>query len=106
MSDKRYHVIFTGELLPGMDKKTVLSNLVLGVGISAEKANDLLDRSHVMLKRYGSSADAKRLVDKFQQAGAVCHVLDRGDNYEGNADSQSALVSIFKRFARTPGSEV
>ncbi|HEY0721708.1 MAG TPA: hypothetical protein VGE50_10710 [Gammaproteobacteria bacterium] len=103
MSDKRYHVIFTGELMPGMDRKTVLSNLVLGVGISEVKANDLLGRVDVMLKRYGSSADAKRLVDKFQQAGAVCHIVDRGENYAGNADSQSALVSIFKRFVRTPG---
>lgn len=103
MNDKRYHVIFTGELAPGMDKKTVLSNLVLSVGLSAEKANKLLDRSHVLLKRVGSSSDAKRLSDKFQQAGAVCIIQDHGEGYSGDGDSQSALVSIFKKFTRSPG---
>jgi len=105
MSDKRYHVIFTGELSPGMDKKTVLSNLVLSVGLSTEKATNLLERSHVMLKRCGSSADAKRLVDKFQQAGAICIIHDYGEGYRGSEDTQSALVSIFKKFSRTPGKE-
>ena len=103
MSDKRYHVIFTGELASGMDKKTVLSNLVLGVGLSEEKANSLLERSHVLLKRCGSSSDAKRLADKFQQAGAVCIIQDFGEDYGGGGDSQSALVSVFKKFVRTPG---
>lgn len=101
MSDKRYHVIFTGELQPGMDKKTVLSNLVLSMGMSSSKASDLLERSNVMLKRCGNSADAKRLADKFQQAGAVCQIVDRGAGYEGNGDSQSALVSIFRKFSRS-----
>lgn len=100
MSDKRYHVIFTGELTPGMDKKTVLSNLVLSVGLSTEKAKSLLDRSHVMLKRCDNSSDAKRLADKFQQAGAVCVIKDYGAGYSGE-DNQSALVSIFKKFSRT-----
>lgn len=101
MSDKRYHVIFTGELAPGMDKKTVLSNLVLSVGLSAEKANNLLARSHVLLKRCGSSSDAKRLYDKFHQAGALCIIQDKGEGYQGTGENQSALVSIFKKFART-----
>lgn len=105
MSDNRYHVIFTGELAHGMDKKTVLSNLVLSIGLSMEKANRLLDRSHVLLKRCGSSVDAKRLSDKFQQAGAICIIQDHGEGYSGGEDSQSALVSIFKKFARTPGEE-
>lgn len=102
MSDKRYHVIFTGELAPGMDKKTVLSNLVLGVGISEEKAKNLLERSHLLLKRCGSSSEAKRLADKFRQAGALCVIHDQGEGYSANGDSQSALVSIFKKFTRTP----
>lgn len=103
MSDKRYHVIFTGEFAPGMDKKTVLSNLVLSVGIKAEKASSLLERSHVLLKRYGSSSDAKRLADKFQQAGAICIIQDHGEGYSGGEESQSALVSIFKKFTRASG---
>lgn len=105
MSDKRYHVIFTGEFSPGMDKKTVLSNLVLSVGLNEEKAKNLLERSQVLLKRCGTSADAKRLADKFQQAGAICVIHDHGEGYSNAGDSQSALVSIFKKFTRTPGSE-
>lgn len=105
MNDKRYHVIFTGELSPGMDKKTVLSNLILSVGLSSEKAKNLLERSQVMLKRCGSSADAKRLADKFHQAGVICIIQDHGEGYRGGEDTQSALVSIFKKFARAPGKE-
>lgn len=101
MSDNRYHVIFTGELAPGMDKKTVMSNLVLSVGLSEEKANNLLGRSRLLLKRCATSSDAKRLADKFQQAGAVCIIVDHGEGYHGGEDSQSALVSIFSKFSRS-----
>lgn len=100
MGDKCYHVIFTGALVPGMERKAVMSNLVLEVGLSEEKAKNLLTQQQVLLKRYETEPDAKRLADKFQRAGLHCVVDDRrGGN--GGSSGDSLLMSIFAKLGHS-----
>lgn len=109
MSDKRYQVIYTGQLKPGFDMDTVKSNLVLSLGISEGKANRLLGSEAVMLKRCGTSVDAQILLDKFDQAGLVCVVRDSGRNGAGNpgveAGSESSLVRMLKQISPSADSD-
>lgn len=93
MSDKRFHVIYTGVLAPGVDKKTALSNLVLEIGLSEAKAKALLEKEQVLLKRCDTDAEARRLADRFVQAGLYCVVDSRGSSSGGD----SILMSIFSK---------
>jgi len=97
MSEKRYHVIYTGVLAPGVDRKTALSNLVLEIGMTEAKAKALLDKEQVLLKRCVTDVDAKRLADRFVQAGLYCVVDERS----GGASGDSILMSILTKFTRS-----
>jgi len=97
MSGKCYHVIFTGALLPGVDHKTVLSNLVLEVGMSEAKAMALLNKQQVLLKRFEDETSAKRLADKFLRAGMHCVVDMRGGS---ESDADSILMSIITKLTK------
>jgi len=44
MSEKRYHVIFTGELVSGFDEESAKSNLIIDRGLSDDKADALVHR--------------------------------------------------------------
>lgn len=105
MSDKRYQVIYTGKLKPGLDAATVESNLVLSLGISEVKAKKLIASDRTLLKRCDSSVDAQVLVDKFDQAGILCVVADSSDNPGIEAGGESSLVRILKEVAPTSSNE-
>jgi hypothetical protein len=101
MSDNQFHVIFTGRLIAGMDKATVMSNLVLDIGLSEAKARALLGMSRVVLKRFPTASEAQRLAEKFERAGAVCLVEDRGSRAgrrEQPASGESSLITIISKF--------
>jgi uncharacterized membrane protein YjgN (DUF898 family) len=51
MTEKRYDVIFKGELAPGFDREKVKQNLAEGLAISEEKAGRILSKPRVVLKR-------------------------------------------------------
>lgn len=101
MSSKRFHVIFTGVLAPGVDKMTALSNLVLEMGLAENKAKALLDKQQVLLKRCDSEVDARRLADRFLQAGLYCVVDARSEGASSEAGADSILMSIFSKFSRS-----
>lgn len=106
MNDKRYQVIYTGKLKPGLDVDTVRSNLVLSLGISEVKAKRLLESCAVVLKRCSSSVEAQVLVEKFDQAGVICAVRNTSGgmaaaNPGAEAGGESSLVRMLRQFSPT-----
>lgn len=100
MNDKRYQVIYTGKLKPGLDAGTVKSNLVLFLGIKEVKAEKLLQSSQVVLKRCESAVEAQVLAEKFDQAGILCAVrgISSGSSNPGvEAGGESSLVRMLKQ---------
>jgi hypothetical protein len=99
-SDKRYQLIYTGKMKPGLTADTVKSNLVLSMGISESKAERLLDDKRKVLKNCTSSVEAQVLADKFDQAGIICVVREtgRGSNPGSEASGESSLVRLLKNF--------
>lgn len=100
-SEKRYQLIYTGKMKPGVTAETVRSNLVLSMGISESKAERLLDDKRKVLKRCASSVEAQVLVEKFDQAGIICVVRDTGGggNPGAEASGESSLVRLLKNFS-------
>jgi len=108
MSEKRYLVIFTGKLKPGMDTDTVKSNLVLSMGISDVKAAALLNAGRKLLKRCASAMEAQILVEKFDMVGLLCDVRDSSmgeSNMAVQTGSDSSLVRVLKGFSSNSGKE-
>lgn len=97
MSDKRYQLVYTGKLKPGVNAETVKSNLVLSMGISEEKARQLIKDEPKMLKRCATAVDAQVLAEKFEQAGIICIVRDSGGSSSVDAGNESSLLSLLKK---------
>jgi len=105
MSDKRYQLVYVGKLKPGVDAETVKSNLVLSMGISEEKAGQLVKDEPKMLKRCSTEVEAQVLVEKFEQAGIVCVVRDSGGAHGFETGSESSLLSLLKKQASNAGED-
>ncbi len=100
MSDKRYKLVYLGKLKPGMDAATVKSNLVLSIGISEAKAEQLVQPEPKMLKHFSTAVEAQRLAEKFDQAGIVCAVRDSiGSSGVDTTSGESSLLSVLKKQA-------
>lgn len=107
-NQKRYFIVFTGKLKPGMDKDTVVSNLVLSVGIPDARAKLLLENGGKVLKNCATSVEAELFAEKLTQAGLLCTVHDRhakSSNPGVEVGSESSLVRMLRRFAPAEGDQ-
>lgn len=101
MSDKRYHVVFSGKLVPGKNPSTVQSNLVLDIGMSEEKAELLLSGQRKVLKRLPTISEAQRLAEKLERAGIICVIEDHAVDGRAAAEQgsgESSLITLINRF--------
>ncbi len=101
MSDKRYHVVFTGKLAPGKDAATVKSNLILDIGLSDEKIELLLSGARKVLKRFSVANEAERLTERLELAGILCVIEDHGAGTASGAqqgNGESSLITFIHRF--------
>ncbi|MEN8169843.1 MAG: hypothetical protein ABFS08_06435 [Pseudomonadota bacterium] len=99
--NKPYVVVFTGDIILGVDVGTVKSNLVLSTGISDARASKLFGRGEVVLKHYATAAEAERLAEKFYQAGAICDIRDSrlsSKNPGAEVGGESSLVRMLRHF--------
>ncbi len=103
MNNKRYQVVFTGRLAPGLDEATVRSNLVLDLGLSVQKAEQMLGSGRVTLKRYSTAEEAQLLAQKLAQAGAICRVEDHAAVRAAPAQGESSLITLMNRLIRVTG---
>lgn len=101
MSDNRYSVICTGQVKPGMSVETVVSNLVLDIGVNQDKAVVLLRQGRVVLKRCDTLVEAQRLAEKFDRSGVICQIEDRLARETASAhasNGESSLVKLINKF--------
>jgi hypothetical protein len=100
MNNNRYQVVFTGKLVAGSDRAFVVSNLVLDVGLSEDKAKSLLLRNRVVLKRFGTHVEARKMAAKLEGAGLICHVeevLEEASNQETSSGTESSLMAFINK---------
>jgi hypothetical protein len=69
-----YSVVFTGQVLKGLDKNLVINNIVAKTKLSIEQVIHLFETAPKAIKKYDSNEDADRLVSVFKSCGAVCTV--------------------------------
>lgn len=108
MSEKRYHVVYTGRLVAGVDAASAKSNLIIDTGLSDEKAGKLIKQSRVLLKRFPTVAEAQRMAEEFERAGLVCIIEDHAGG-QGDAAAQgsgeSSLITLMHKFIPTSRKE-
>lgn len=102
MNEKIYAVVYTGQLSQSLGRDTVISNLVLELGISNAKASALLDKPDTLLKRFESQSDAQRLADKLERAGLNSRLVLLKQSQAG-AHQVSGESSLFSFFGSRPG---
>lgn len=98
MSSKRYHVIYTGKTYTHMDVNTIVSNVVLMMNITTEKANKLISGGRLLLKRFDTLAEAQSLVDRFDEAGLICGIYDSAANMQAGDSERSSILTTLKGF--------
>ena len=101
MKEKRFAVVFSGSIKPQLSRETVVSNLILELGISDAKARALLDSPGLLLKRFDSQSDAQRLVDRLERAGVVGH-LQRHQGVGLAATATNSESSLFHMVGDRP----
>jgi hypothetical protein len=69
-----YSVVFTGQVLEGLDKNLVINNIVAKTKLSIEQVIHLFETAPKAIKKYDTNEDADRLVSVFKSCGAVCTV--------------------------------
>lgn len=69
-----YSVVFTGNILEGLDKNLVINNIVAKTKLSIEQVVSLFETAPKSIKKFDSNEDANRLASVFKSCGAVCTV--------------------------------
>ncbi len=107
MSDKRYHIIFSGKIKPHMDIDTVKANLALSLNLNESKLKRLFSGEEILLKHCSSIKEAERISERFEQSGALCLVRDTlspKSNPVVEAGSESSLIRLLKSGGEEAGS--
>lgn len=92
-----YAVVTHGRINPRLTAETVVSNLVLSLGISEQKARQMLEPRPRLLKHFDSPGQAQRLLDLLEQAGLEAELQSpqTPGNRSRETSSQSSLLHIF-----------
>ena len=92
MTDARYHIVFSGQLVAGSDRATVEANLGRMLKVEGERLQALFSGRPVVLKKNADQATAMKLRAMLKQAGAQCEMrpVDAG---QGATPPSSPAVS-------------
>lgn len=74
MSDARYNLVFSGQLIQGADAQTVKANLARVFKIDLAKVETLFSGKPVVLKKNADQATAMKFRAVMKQAGAQCEM--------------------------------
>jgi ABC-type multidrug transport system fused ATPase/permease subunit len=91
MEEKRFRVIFTGEILPGRDPAQVRRKLVEARGLSPEKAQLIFSGKKVILKEGADRDTAMQIKNAFLSAGALCRIEEQGKPTEPGPEPKQAV---------------
>jgi hypothetical protein len=74
MTDSRFHIVFTGQLVKGSDLATVKANLGKIFKMDAARVEKLFSGQAVVLKKDADQATAMKFRAVLKQAGAECEL--------------------------------
>ncbi|MDF1780338.1 MAG: hypothetical protein P1U67_03480 [Alcanivoracaceae bacterium] len=80
MTDARYNLVFSGEIVPGADIAAVKQNLARLFKLDAAKVEGLFSGKPVVLKKDADQATAMKFRAALKQAGAQCKMEPVGDD--------------------------
>lgn len=79
MSETRYNIVFSGELVPGADLQAVKQNLARAFRMEPARVDALFSGKPVTLKRDADQATAMKFRAVMKQAGAQCRMEPVGE---------------------------
>lgn len=82
MDEQRYDIVFNGVTLPGIDRSTVMHNLVQVFRTTQQTVERLLDGGTHVLKRDVDAATAQKYRAALERAGAHVNVVPTGSPTE------------------------
>lgn len=80
MSDTRYNLVFSGQVVGGADPTTVKQNLAKLFKIDAARVEALFSGKPTVLKKDADQAAAMKFRAALRQAGAQCQMVAVGDD--------------------------
>ena len=101
MSEKRYHVVYTGRLVTGTDAASAKSNLIIDTGLTEQQAERLIKQKRVLLKRFPTVPEAQRMAEEFERAGLICVIEDSvagQSDAPANGSGESSLITLMHKF--------
>ncbi len=85
MTDARYNIVFTGDLVPGSDISAVKQNLGKLFKLDAARVDAMFNGKPVILKKEADQATAMKFRAVLKQAGAQCRMEPIGEVEEVQA---------------------
>lgn len=79
MTEKKYQVVFYGEISPGVAPETVKQSLAKAFKVDRKKIDSLFSGKKKVVKKDASRKACENVRRMFQAAGAVCAVVPQGD---------------------------
>lgn len=93
MTDKRFNIVFQGELVTGADPARVRENLARVFKMDAAKVEVLFSGKRVVLKKDVDQASAMKFRAVMKQAGAKCEMAPVGEPADSSPSSTRATFS-------------
>lgn len=78
MSDVRYNLVFSGDIVPGADIEAVKQNLARLFKVDAPRVDAMFSGKDVVLKKDADQATAMKFRAVLKQAGAQCRMVEVG----------------------------
>lgn len=101
MDDKKYRVIFKGEIVDGADKEDVVKKVAAIFKMKEEKAEKLFSGKKKIIKKEAPLEKCKKVQAAFKKAGAVCQIEEIGaepeqEQEQGQEQSPGVLQVVAK----------
>jgi hypothetical protein len=94
MTDKRYDLIITGQLLPNVEKSTAIDQLAKLLKLDAQRAEALLSGKPQRIKKASDAETAKRFIAALNKAGVEL-VAKPVNSAKTAAKDPEAPISVF-----------
>jgi len=92
--NKKYKIVFTGQIQPGQDHLTVKARLASIFGLTGSQIEKLFPGKPVLVKGNLTYDDARLFKMKLEQGGAVCQLLEMSEKPSFQATKQEP-VKVF-----------
>lgn len=79
MQNKRFNVVYRGEIREGIDRDVVRKNIAAEFKLNDAKLEQLFSGKRLIVKKNSVYQDAVKLADQFNNCGAICNLEEYSD---------------------------